>query len=57
MKNHERKEPEQFDEPGGTEREPEHVCSESELEGVQGGGQVRQKGAAPGISPGTSIDV
>lgn len=53
MKNHERKEPEQVDEP----REPEQPCSESELEEVQGGVLLRQKGASPGISPGTSIEV
>ena len=35
----------------------EQQCSEVELNQVNGGVQVRQKGSAPGYGPGASIDL
>ena len=34
----------------------ERPCEDTELEQVSGGHKTRQKGSAPGFSPGTSIN-
>ena len=52
--NREPKEPKEQEE---LPAEPQKTCSDAELEQVSGGQKTRQKGASPGISPGTSIDV
>jgi len=50
-------EPEEEPEPAAEKKAQEHECSETELKQVSGGVMARQKGTAPGYSPGASIDM